>query len=671
MKTPIHAPPRHALLATFSVAMLVCGNLIGSTLAAAEEPRRVIIFVWDGFRPDSLNPQDTPNLDSMREAGVHFTDHHATYPTFTMMNAASFATGSFGGSTGYYGNTLWQPTATGKDSANKDVNFNKPVFSEDYAILIDLENDLKGDLFMVETLFSVAQKAGLSTVTIGKSGAAFIQDYKRGGMMLDEKTVLPLTLAKELQSAGYPLPASAPNAHPPGKLELAKDNGNPTAFSELKRLADYSVSVDPTDASGSPFKKALTYMFDIYVDYILPKKEPRLSVVWMRDPDTSEHNYGPNTANALDGLRENDRRLGKLRDKLKELGWDQTTDIIVVSDHGHSSVAGSSTLFPLRAIKDGKVGDIDPNGYSVSGMVRLADLMHRAGFANVFDGFGCSYLPLSMGIKADGTPVYQTQVDKDGKLCGEPAGKPYYSPPFEVPGTLPPKSTVIAVNGGSDYLYVPDHDAETVAKIVAFLQTRGEIGPIFVDSRYGDIPGTMPLSLVRQENKAKRNPDIIVGFAWDDTAVVSGMPGTEYCGILLNIAARGMHGGFSPIDVHNTLIALGPDFRENMQDLLPTGNVDVAPTVASILGLELPQADGRPLLEALRNGPSQKDFQVTMAVLQPRTPVKGIIVKLPTDPDGKDIDKDKTTYTFHLRTKILSYRGATYTYFDQAKVVRE
>jgi hypothetical protein len=132
-----------------------------------------------------------------------------------------------------------------------------------------------------------------------------------------------------------------------------------------------------------------------------------------------------------------------------------------------------------------------------------------------------------------------------------------------------------------------------------------------------------------------------------------------------------MHGSFSPIDVHNTLIAFGPDFRENMQDLLPTGNVDVAPTVASILGLELSQADGRPLLEALRNGPSQKGFQVTMAVLQPRTPVKGIIVKMPTDPDGKDIDKDKTTYTFHLRTKMLSYQGATYTYFDQAKVVRE
>ena len=182
-----------------------------------------------------------------------------------------------------------------------------------------------------------------------------------------------------------------------------------------------------------------------------------------------------------------------------------------------------------------------------------------------------------------------------------------------MPANLPPKAIVIAVNGGSDYIYVPDHDADTVRRTVAFLQTRGEVGSIFVDSRYGDIPGTIPLSLIRQENSAGRNPDIIVGFDWDDSAVVSGMKGTEYSGILLNNPYRGMHGDFTPIDVHNTLIAVGPDFRQSMQDPLPTGNVDVAPTVANILGIRLPQADGRPLLEALRNGPSPKDYQVTVA----------------------------------------------------------
>jgi Type I phosphodiesterase / nucleotide pyrophosphatase len=61
-------------------------------------------------------------------------------------------------------------------------------------------------------------------------------------------------------------------------------------------------------------------MFDTYVNYILPKKQPKLSVVWIRDPDTSQHTYGVGSANAVDGLHSNDRMLGQLRAKLQELG---------------------------------------------------------------------------------------------------------------------------------------------------------------------------------------------------------------------------------------------------------------------------------------------------------------------------------------------------------------
>jgi len=78
--------------------------------------RAVIIVVWDGLRPDAIDPAETPNLARLRDAGVELTDHHSTYPTFTMMNSASFATGAFPDATGYYGNVVWQPGATGNDS---------------------------------------------------------------------------------------------------------------------------------------------------------------------------------------------------------------------------------------------------------------------------------------------------------------------------------------------------------------------------------------------------------------------------------------------------------------------------------------------------------------------------------------------------------------------------
>ncbi len=50
-----------------------------------------VLFVWDGLRPDSIDPRWTPNLALLRDTGaVDFRNHHAVYPTFTMMNAAAF-----------------------------------------------------------------------------------------------------------------------------------------------------------------------------------------------------------------------------------------------------------------------------------------------------------------------------------------------------------------------------------------------------------------------------------------------------------------------------------------------------------------------------------------------------------------------------------------------------
>ena len=75
----------------------------------------------------------------LRDTGTDFTDHHSTYPTFTMMNSASFATGAFPDATGYYGNRLGAGSS-GNDSAGKPVDFRQPVFSEDYGILDALKN---------------------------------------------------------------------------------------------------------------------------------------------------------------------------------------------------------------------------------------------------------------------------------------------------------------------------------------------------------------------------------------------------------------------------------------------------------------------------------------------------------------------------------------------------
>jgi len=629
--------------------------------------RSVVILVWDGLRPDAITSADTPNLLKLRDAGTEFTDNHATYPTFTMMNAASFATGAFPDATGFYGNVVWQPDATGHDAAGKPVDFRQPVFSEDYAVLDALKGAGK-QLLLVDTLFDAAHAAGLVTATIGKSGAAYLQDLARGGLIVDEKAVLPLALAQQLVAAGFALPATAPNAFAPGELAIAPGADNPVAFAPIPKLSD-GVSVDPTDAHGSPFKPALAYLVRVYLEFVLPQKQPRLTVLWLRDPDSTQHNYGIGSRNWHDALRANDELLGQIRARLAALGKAETTDVIVVSDHGHSNVSAPQELFPLRAVAGGAVGGVDPAGHSVSGMVRLADLLQRAGFT-VFDGLGCTFIPVATGLRgAERAPVYADHTDDTGAVCGK-EGQHFQVPPHKVPAQLPAGALVIAVNGGSDYIYVPDHDPATLRKTVGFLQRRAEVGAIFIDDRYGAVPGTMPLSAIHARNAAHKNPDIILSYDFDDGATINGARGTEMAGVLQGNGYRGMHGSFSPRDIHNTLIAAGPDFRARYKDGLPSGNVDVAPTVARILGLALPHAQGRPLVEAMVNGASADEFQVAPQVQQPAQPAAGLAISLPTDPDGKDVVPGRRTYSFELHTKTLRHGGQTYTYFDYAKASR-
>ena len=56
----------------------------------------------------------------------------------------------------------------------------------------------------------------------------------------------------------------------------------------------------------------------------------------------------------------------------------------------------------------------------------------------------------------------------------------------------------------------------------------------------------------------------------------------------------------SPHDIHNTCVASGPDFRRGYTAEVPSSNVDIAPTIAWILGIPSPEGmDGRILKNAL------------------------------------------------------------------------
>ncbi|APJ02631.1 alkaline phosphatase family protein [Silvanigrella aquatica] len=707
----------------------------------------VILYVWDGLRPDILTDKKAenkiPNLLELASNGVEFKDNHSAYPTFTMNNAQVFATGDYAGKSGFYGNTLYQPWRTKKEygiatnakGENITKEFYEPIFTEDYKILKALDQPKSNHvhahepLVQVTTLLQEAQKKGLKTVVVGKSGPAFFQDFRSGGYILDENHVWPLSFAQELQAENISLPKLTPQAYSKGQLTLSPQNGDPTASENIFYLEDSNEVSDPSKAKTSPFNKKNEYMANIFINYILPKKLPDLSVMWLRNPDSTEHLYGPGTLPYYDAIASNDKILGSLIEKLKEMGIYDKTNIIIVSDHSHSNILATKRndsegypqlMYPMHFIKDDESGKstighkiaadkkthtdsktklLITKGFPVSGTIRTADLITKAelkienGNSIVaYDGGDC-FFNKYMGAIRNGDGSINTQSSgynaPDGKCKNSKKENiAYTSPSYRVPKDLSNKDgiekVIIAPNGGTDYIYIPSHNPQVMKVLVNFFQRRQEYSALFLDeSRYHlgtHFPrGVLPLSYVKLENKSGRNPDIVVSMTSNANVIVNGLPGVEFDSTS-DYALRGDHGSFGRIDVHNTLLAMGPNFNNAMKNYVPTGNVDVAPTIAKILGFTIPNTDGRILYESLKgSGYTQESYKINPLIVTSSASCDLEIYEPTTHPisfisenKNKFIDSEIRSFYTQLNNKLITAKdGTRFVYFDSAEAKRQ
>jgi hypothetical protein len=165
---------------------------------------------------------------------------------------------------------------------------------------------------------------------------------------------------------------------------------------------------------------------------------------------------------------------------------------------------------------------------------------------------------------------------------------------------------IVAANGGSDLIYVPDGNADVLHQIVERLLSYDYVSAVFVDDKYGDVAGTLPLSAINLVGASKMpRPAIAVAFKVFYLNPADLKTAVQISDTSLQ-SGQGMHGGFGRDSTFNNMAAMGPDFKPRYADPLPVGNADVTPTLAQILGFDVPKGGlaGRPLLEALTGGVS-------------------------------------------------------------------
>ena len=546
-----------------AVSLLLSTTLAGA--AAAETPHNIVLFIADGLRPGMVTPEGAPAMHALMERGVRFTNTHSVFPTFTTANAAAMSTSHMPGDNGDFSNTIYAgfPIQAAAGASTP--------FVEADPVLIELDQHFNGNYLTDETFLAAAREKGMATAAIGKVGPVLIFDSTEAArtrtVIVDDQTgrggvpLLP-DVAARLQALNLPVQAPTRGDNAPA--------GNNT-----------------TPGTLTPNTVQQTWFADVATKAVLPllKQNPKgfVMVFWSRDPDGSQHNQGDSLNRLMPGIngptsraaiRNADNDLAEILAALKEQGLEASTDVVLTSDHGFSTISKESvTSFAATQTYKG----VNPG-------------MLPPGFVALYIAHAL-YMKLSdPNNKNAEVPANAFPLAGNGLIGPDPA-KPVVA---------------IAANGGSDLIYVPGNDKATIQKIVALLAAQDYTSGLFVDDAAGKFPGTLPLSAIGMKGVAATpTPTIAINF----TTYARGCADRTVCGVEVADTTlqhgQGMHGSFGRADTENTMAAAGPDFRTHFQDPAPVGNVDLGITIAHILGLKMAgngTLKGRVLTEAMPNG---------------------------------------------------------------------
>jgi arylsulfatase A-like enzyme len=179
---------------------------------------------------------------------------------------------------------------------------------------------------------------------------------------------------------------------------------------------------------------------------------------------------------------------------------------------------------------------------------------------------------------------------------------------------------VLASSGQAVAVHLEGHDRDRLTRIARFVQSREWGGVLFTAARAagdarGSVDGTFALELIHVAN-AERGPDLLFTFPWTSADNAFGVPGTDLASVSFGAKLHvSDHGGLSPWNVRNTFIGWGVDFKKRTCVRTPVGNVDVAPTILALLGIdEAGGLDGRVLAEALVDGPDPEQLAIETRV---------------------------------------------------------
>lgn len=268
---------------------------------------RAIVLVLDGLRRDLVTPALTPNLAAFAGQATRFANHRSVFPSATRVVSAAFATGCRPARNGLHGNTV----ALTKDGRLVLFDVGKPEFMAE-------KRALTGATLLRPTMAErLAARGGVVVFNNVSPGAAYAHD--------------PDGLGAVYHRAGSRGPGLAPVIDP---LEI-----------EIGIEGDRQ-------------------MAERFVAEVV-ESETALGVLWLSEPDTTQHAVPLGSPAHLEVLQQADAVAGRVIAAVRETGEDIL--LLVGSDHGHQTVTrviDIDAFLVAEGLKEKGASDIlvAPNG---------------------------------------------------------------------------------------------------------------------------------------------------------------------------------------------------------------------------------------------------------------------------------------------------------------------
>ena len=288
------------MTAKFLIVLVIC--FLGLVPSAAAQPvpgkaRLNLVFILDGLRPDSINPDDTPNLYKLRLEGVNFLNGHSVFPTVTRVNATAIATGTYPGTNGIVGNTMYVPK----------VNPNRAFANDDAKILFKLDEVTGGNMVLARSMAELlhARNMKLAAVSSGSSGQSLLLNPRA-------PKGVGILINSDLE---------------PGSLVSYPPNVNGEIISRFGPGPRKGGAKDPHDAP-------VNWTEEVLREYVIAQLQPDVVLNWLGEPDHMQHAFGVGSPQARRSLQNDDQQIGLVLKKLDAVGLGGLTNVFVVSDHG-------------------------------------------------------------------------------------------------------------------------------------------------------------------------------------------------------------------------------------------------------------------------------------------------------------------------------------------------